>query len=240
MSDAFKRTWNDTDKASRLRFQKVVSGIFHLLVFRISPLIGWSAALLDLHIRSAEISLFELVQTIQCDVPIERAEALYACVERIDGFIDGFIQQPSSRLHHIPFLAWVHLLHAIIVLAKLSFLTAEGWDVQYLRASRLSFPSMVGRLVDKMDAAAQQSLEDSQAPNAVSARFAVYGEKMRLCKKWYDSKIRAETDAEASTAPDLRPIIPSSDPSYEGFFEGFDDGVWTDFMGDWSTVGMQF
>jgi hypothetical protein len=80
---------------------------------------------------------------------------------------------------------------------------------------------------------------ESQTPNAVSARYTVYAEKMRLCAKRYDNKIRAETESRETTS-EAGPALPSFDPTFEGLFEGVDDGFWTDFNTDWATAGIQF
>ena len=98
---------------------------------------------------------------------------------------------------------------------------------------------MVSRLVGILEAAVRQIMGESQTPNAVSVRYTAYAEKMRLCGKWYDNKIRAETESQETTS-EAGPALPSFDPTFEGFFEGVDDGFWTDFNTDWATAGIQF
>ena len=203
--------------------------------------------LLELHILSAEIALYETVQTMDCDVPVHRAQALHTCLERVHRFFDILSAQPCDCLPNFPFLAWVHAIHALIVTAKLSFLVVEGWDLQYARTSRMNFSFAADKLIAKLDAVAH--VEVGQQPNAVSARFALYAEKIRMCKRWYECRIRSETEpptAEANDSNDsssgnmtTATALPAYDPTLEGCFDGLDDALWQDMMADWAGT-MQF
>ena len=192
-----------------------------------------------MQLLNAELDIFEIVATSEQGAPLERAQALHASLQSMDCLIELFSKLPASSLPHLPFLTWIHVLHCYILLAKLSFLVVDGWDLQYVRTCWTNFPTMVSRLVGILEAAVRQSMGESQTPNAVSARYTVYAEKMRLCGKWYDGKIRAETESQETTS-EAGPVLPSFDPTFEGFFEGVDDGFWTEFNTDWATAGIQF
>ncbi|KAJ9499672.1 hypothetical protein H2202_004662 [Exophiala xenobiotica] len=181
--------------------------------------------LFNMQLLSAELAIFEIVATSEQGAPLERAQALHMSLGTIDSLIDLFSKLPASTLPHLTFLTWVHILHCCILSAKLSFLVVDGWDLQYVLGT--------------LEAAVRQSMGESQTPNAVSARYTVYAEKMRLCAKRYDNKIRAETESRETTS-EAGPALPSFDPTFEGFFEGVDDGFWTDFNTDWATAGIQF
>ncbi|KAI1628076.1 hypothetical protein EDD37DRAFT_290559 [Exophiala viscosa] len=194
----------------------------------------------ELHVLSHEISSLEHIMSSGVDTALARAGALYTCLKRVGNLIDCFTKFPATRLQYIPFMIWIHLLHAIIVIAKLSFLEAEGWDLQYVRTSETSFPATCTGLIAYLEAASRQCQGESQVPSPVSARFNMSAEKLRQCLKWYENKIQAEAESMASTEPCVVRNLPPFDPALEGFFEGFDDGLWADFTGDFGNTGMQF
>ena len=199
-----------------------------------------SLAGFDTHIQHAEIELLEPIQVAECETPIERADALHSCLEKIEAFMDNFSKQSPSCLRFQPFLGWIELLHVILALARLSFLVVEGWDLHYLRASKMNFATMISRLLSRFDSLAQQSFGDSQTPTTVSFRFSIYAEKLRLFKKWYEAKVNAEAETQASSASDLGSALPSFDPSWERMMEGFDDRIWTEFMADLEAFNSQY
>lgn len=74
--------------------------------------------------------------------------------------------------------------------------TSRGWDLDYVR-TKCSFATLTDRLVEKLQAAARlQSGFPSSRPLAV--RFNLYADKMRMCKKWYEAKLKAEEAVKAS------------------------------------------
>lgn len=193
-----------------------------------------------MHVLSHEISALEHILSSGDDTALARADALHACLRRIGNLNDCFSRFPGIQLQYLPFVIWIHLLHALIVLAKLSFLEIQGWDVQYVRSSETSFPATCTGLIAHLEAASRQCQGESQAPSPVSARLNMSAEKLRQCLKWYENKILAEADSVASTDPGVVPGLVPFDPSLEGFFDGFEDALWTDFSGDLGTTGMQF
>ncbi|KIX02452.1 uncharacterized protein Z518_08393 [Rhinocladiella mackenziei CBS 650.93] len=197
-------------------------------------------ALMRMHILSAQIGLYEAVVNAECDAPIQRAEALHACLQRVKSLYDVLDGQPPDSLPNLPFLAWIHVVHALIVVAKLSFLVADGWDLQYVRTSPVNFESVLDCLITKLESVAQHNLREFRTPNAVSARFMLYAEKTRVWKRWYENKIKVEAAPHTSQPPDIGgAVLPMDDQVIEGFLDGFDDGAWQDFIGDW-TANFQF
>lgn len=195
---------------------------------------------LGIHIRSAYICLYETVLTTEDDIAIHRAEALHTCLHQISKFYGSISEAPPKYFPRFPFLVWLNIFHSLIVLGKLSFMAGDGWDVEYVRASGTNFAATVDRLIEKLEAVAQQSLEEIQRPgsNLVATRYGMYAEKMRLCKKWYEQRLRAEMEPQTAAPADVAAAWPTYDISMEGFFEGFDDGMWLDLTGDW-TAQMQ-
>lgn len=122
------------------------------------------------------------------------------------------------------------------MLAKLSFLPADGWDLDFVR-TKWAFGTFIDRLVEKLESVTR--LEVSQTHRTVGARFNMYAEKMRMCKRWYESKIKAEDAvraSEAATAFPERPILNPSTPdtAFQGLFDGLEDSMWQDIMYDWA------
>jgi len=123
------------------------------------------------------------------------------------------------------------------MLAKLSFLAADGWDLEFVR-TKWPFVTFLDRLVEKLESVTR--VEASQRHRTVSARFSMYAEKMRMCKRWYEAKIKAEDAVKASAAAAAFPeqSIPNAaatpDVPFQGLFDGIEDGMWQDFMYDWA------
>ncbi|KIW16859.1 hypothetical protein PV08_04049 [Exophiala spinifera] len=190
----------------------------------------------QMQIYDAELTIYETVAASERDAPLERAEALHAALGTIDNLIGTFAKVSAGSIPQLPFLSWIYVLHCYIVLAKLSFLVVDGWDLQYVRTGRINFPEMISRIVEVLEAAVRHSMGEKLRPNAISARYTKYAEKMRACSKWYNSKLKAETE---SSVDDLGSALPALDSTFEGFFEGFNDGFWTDISMDWAGTGMQ-
>lgn len=192
-----------------------------------------------MQICDAELTIYETVAASEQGIPLERAEALHAALGTIDNLIGNFTKVSAGSIPHLPFLSWIHILHCYIVLAKLSFLVVDGWDLQYVRTGRTNFPAMISRMVVVLEATMQHSMGEKLRPNAVSARYTVYTEKMRSCLKWYNNKLKAENDSQGSSVADLGPALPTLDSTFEGFFEGIDESFWTDLSMDWASTGIQ-
>ncbi|EXJ90269.1 hypothetical protein A1O1_03368 [Capronia coronata CBS 617.96] len=185
--------------------------------------------------QSALIILYEPVLTMERDEAIQKAEALHACVEHIRLFYDSFAAQPPGSLQLLPFLEWLPVLYAHLVLARLSFLVADGWDLQCFRSSSMSFSAVADRLMAQLQSAAQQSLVQSQQSSEIPVCFSHYIDKLRLWKKWYENKLKTEVEVQPSTTPDVGAAFSAYDFSVEGFFGGFEDLVGQDFIGDWNS-----
>ncbi|KIW33082.1 uncharacterized protein PV07_04577 [Cladophialophora immunda] len=190
--------------------------------------------LFQAQIQSAYICLFETIFAVQADRAYHRAEALHACLSHISQLFDCLLAIPWGYVPNLTFSFWLNLVHALVVLAKMSFLVLDGWDLQSIRDSEMSFPSTIDRMVQKMETVSQQSLASGDTPtnNAVATRFSLFAEKMRLCKKWYASKLNAETSVSAAGLDNS--ALPES-ISAEELFGGFEDGIWPDLMADWNT-----
>lgn len=186
--------------------------------------------------------MYEIIQMTECDLPIHRIEAWYACLTRVSEFWDCFLAQPNEQLPNLTFIVWLHTVHVLLVVAKLSFLQADGWDLDLVR-TKWSFSALTDRLIEKLQSAASC---ESGLPygRAITARFTLYAEKMRMCKRWYEAKLKAEeaikASAEAAAFPERSaPCPPTPEVDSQGFFDSFEDTVWQDFMYDWAAP-MQF
>ncbi|KAK5028698.1 hypothetical protein LTS07_006077 [Exophiala sideris] len=218
----------------------LLQGILVLVSWKDLPASLGGSTRFELHVLSHEISSLEHIMSSGLDTALARAEALYTCLKRVGNLLDCFTKFPGTKLQYLPFMIWIHLLHAIIVIAKMSFLEVEGWDLQYVRTSETSFPASCTGLIAYLEAAARQCQGESQTPSPISARFNMSAEKLRQCLKWYENKIQAEAESMTSTEACVVPGLPPFDPALESFFEGFDDGLWADFTGDFGNTGMQF
>ncbi|OAP59769.1 hypothetical protein AYL99_04771 [Fonsecaea erecta] len=189
--------------------------------------------LFQIQIQSAYICLFETIFTIQADRAYHRAEALHACLDHISQLFDYLEAIPGQYVPNLTFSFWLHLVHALVVLAKMSFLVLDGWDLRSIRGSGMNFPSTIDRVAQKLETVSHQSLAsgDTPANNAVSTRFSLFAEKMRHCKRWYASKLNAETSDSASGVENG--ALPDS-MSMEDLFGSFEDGNWPDLVSDWN------
>ncbi|KAH0831781.1 hypothetical protein AYO21_06305 [Fonsecaea monophora] len=194
--------------------------------------------LLKMQTQNAYICLFETVFAVPAESPYHRAEALYKCLSHVSLLFDSLDAIPWRCVPNLTFPFWLHLIHALVVLAKMSFLVLDGWDLQSIRGSQMSFPSAIDRMAQKMETVSQQSLAAGDTPsnNAVAARFSLFAEKMRACKKWYASKLNAEANV---VAPGPDTGVLSETISTEELFRGFEDGLWPDLMADWN-ANIQF
>ncbi|KEF58862.1 uncharacterized protein A1O9_03705 [Exophiala aquamarina CBS 119918] len=194
------------------------------------------SAHLEIHILSAQIGLYEFVQTADLDPLIHRIEAWYACLNCISQYWDLFLAEPSENLPTLTFISWLHTIQPLLMLAKLSFLITDGWDLDFVR-TKWAFGAFIDRLAEKLESVTRTDV--SHTHRTVGARFNMYAEKMRMCKRWYESKIRAENAVKASeaaaTLPE-RPVPnpPSPDIPFQDLFDGLEDGMWQDFMYDWA------
>jgi hypothetical protein len=187
--------------------------------------------------------MYEIIQMTDCDLPIHRIEAWYACLNRVEEFWDCFLSQPNEHLPNLPFMSWLHTVHILLVVAKLSFIPAEGWDLDYVR-TKCSFATLTDRLIEKLSAVSKLEI-GFPSPRPLAIRFNLYAEKMRMCKRWYEAKLKAEEAVKASEQAAAfagRSAIPgpaSPDLNCPGLFDSFDDTVWQDFVYDWAAP-MQF
>ncbi|KIX94678.1 uncharacterized protein Z520_09724 [Fonsecaea multimorphosa CBS 102226] len=194
--------------------------------------------LFQMQIQSAYLCLYETIFAVQVERAYHRAEALHACLSHISQFFDSLEAIPWRYVPNLTFSFWLNLVHALVVLAKMSFLVLDGWDLQSVRDSEMNFPSTVDRLVQKLETVSHQSLSsgDTPASNAVATRFSLFAEKMRLCKKWYASKLNAEASISASSLE--TGALPENMPMEE-LFGGFEDSIWPDLTADWN-ANIQF
>lgn len=177
----------------------------------------------------------------ECDLPIHRIEVWYACLNRIGEFWDSFLAEPIEQFPNFTFISWLHTIHVLLVLAKLSFLPADGWDLDFVR-TKWPFTTFIDRIIEKLQSVA--SVESGPPPHPIAARFNLYAEKMRMCKRWYEAKLKAEEAVKASEAAAALPegLIPNPgtpEIEFQGLFDGLEDGMWQEFIYDWAGP-MQF
>lgn len=193
---------------------------------------------------SGQISMYEIALNMECDGPIDRAEALSTCLDRIDDLMAELCALPTRTLPFLPVTFWLGILHAVALLANLSFHQAKGWDLDFVRR-RVSFTAFIDRLTYKLGGIVSL-LNDNDGPsNPVAARFQTYSDKMSLCKRWYEAKINAES-SETRIGGEVGPsegrpsssatVIPNM-TAFDMSFDAFDDSMWQDLILDWGATG---
>ncbi len=181
-------------------------------------------AYMAMQLHHAYICLYETIFLVEGDSAFHKAEALHDALNHISYFWDALDNIPSPCLPSLTFVFWLHVIHVVIIVAKLSFAIIDGWDVQVIRNSKVNFGSITDRFAAKLrDVSKQGPGNEPPPPNDPAAvRFSRYVEKMRLCKRWYESKIAFETDGEV--------IDPENGLQYDftmaDLFEGLGDDFW--------------
>ena len=190
--------------------------------------IGW---------RGVEVVVHETILNGENDVTVQRLEILWNTLLKVSSFFDAMINIAARYMPNISFIAWMHVIHALTLLAKLSLLVTEGWDLDTVR-STVSFTATVDRIIAKLEEArADETVRSGQ--HAKYVRFAMYEEKMRQCKKWYESKIEMETRSKNLSEQQTQfagSNMPSNDWLSDPMFFGLDDNLWSDFLGNWNPV----
>ncbi|KIV89461.1 hypothetical protein, variant [Exophiala mesophila] len=199
---------------------------------------------LRFHTLSAKISLYESLLQIEADEPLDKAEAMFHCMDCIDELMVEMCRQPSRSYPNLPVTWWFGIVHAIALLGKLSFRQARAWDLDRVRV-KLPFISIVDRLVDRLRSVVllEEAQDGSSTP--IATRFQFYSEKLALCKLWYEAKINAEKGGDSRVGTNVGAGDEASDTgaafqpdlaSLEGLFEGLDNSMWQDFIFDMNIV----
>lgn len=181
------------------------------------------------------VGLYEPVLTMDCDEPLQRAEALHACVEHIRRVHESFAALSPRSLPSLPLLALIDLIYAHTMLAKLSFLVTDGWDVHYLRSSSMSFSTMSDRLIAQMQSAAQFQLSQGRQSKGVGGCFLLYAERTRGFKNWYENRLKTEAEAHLSSISDNNASFSAYYLPMEGFFDGFEYLMGQNLPEDWNS-----
>ncbi|EHY58925.1 Transcription factor opdL [Exophiala dermatitidis] len=189
----------------------------------------------EMHRQSVMVGLYEPVLTMDCDEPLQRAEALHACVEHIRRVHESFAALSPRSLPSLPLLALIDLIYAHTMLAKLSFLVTDGWDVHYLRSSSMSFSTMSDRLIAQMQSAAQFQLSQGRQSKGVGGCFLLYAERTRGFKNWYENRLKTEAEAHLSSISDNNASFSAYYLPMEGFFDGFEYLMGQNLPEDWNS-----
>lgn len=192
---------------------------------------------MQLNVLSALVCLYEPILSTEHDNTIHKVSALHGCLAHIGRFLETFLTLSVADCPRFPFMLWIQMAQVIMMLSRLSFLVVEGWDLNYIRNSSMNFSSVAERMIQMMEGVAQQDNQKTAPSNGLSAKYLLYADKMRLCKKWYDSKVKAETESAASTT-DATAGLSAYDVPLEALFEGLDSNIWAEFPADW-TIPMQ-
>ncbi|KAJ9662182.1 hypothetical protein H2198_001533 [Neophaeococcomyces mojaviensis] len=192
--------------------------------------------MMAMQVQNAELCLYEIVLSTDCNTPAHKVEALHACLNKLIAFFGTFMELSNTILPSMPFLSWAHISHALDIMAKLSFVVVEGWDVEWVRGNH-GFISMTGRLMEKL----KQTYADEQTryPENISIRFKIFAEKLQWCQQWYNTKVEAEARTNRPTSADVQDLESDqhqTDASYLPFPGEFSDMIWQDFMIDWPQV----
>lgn len=170
-----------------------------------------------------------------CEKPLEKIEALYGCLTRVNQYFDQAAALPLHILPRITAVDWLELMHVFIVLAKLSFLILPDWDLQHVR-NTISFSAVADRFNERFTAVQEQERHHSYscAPNNALPRFAAYVRKMTQCKKWFEAKV--DIEARQSRSPQhANDIVLENDLFINEILDGFDEWSWQEFLDGYDT-----
>ena len=96
------------------------------------------------------------------------------------------------------------------------------------------FPQAMERLANKLQGVSYLHMGDvPHHPAPVAARFNIYAERLRFCKKWYDSRVKAENEPLASQTTDAAGPMNQGYDFQDGLFDGLDDSIWQELMPEW-------
>lgn len=190
---------------------------------------------LSIEIRSMELHLLEPVLAAQCQHPLQKVEALYVCLNKINSYFDAFLSFELKDLSSFPFVASFGMSHAFEMLGKLSFLKLDGWDLDFVRHNP-GFDNLVERLMANLRDA--QSYEEKTFAPLRSQRlkmFAAHGERF---KSWYQNKLEQEAQQNVmSSSHSAAQDHASEDPLLPLTVTDFSDFLWQDLITDWPRLG---
>lgn len=192
---------------------------------------------LQVEIKDAELFMFERVLSAECDIPPQKVEALHLCLQKALSIIDIFLSQSLDDLPEMPFIGWLTVARAWDVLAKLSFLSTEGWDLDYVRRSP-GFAAVADRMTARLMQV--QIHEERKNPGGRSIRFKFLAARGEQFKRWYENNVQQEI--QQSTVP---PHVPddgfaAEEPLAPLPAADFSDILWQDFAIDWSRFDSDF
>jgi hypothetical protein len=125
---------------------------------------------------------------------------------------------PVEDMPDLSILAWAILGQATDVLAKLSFLKLDGWDLALVRR-QLSVSDVVERLSDKF--LETFLCERRRYPALDASHFAVFLLKMRQFRKWYEDRVAKEAVNDEAIR-----VSTGEMPVEEGWSPEFGGGMW--------------
>lgn len=144
--------------------------------------------------------------------------------------VDLFTALPYEVLPGMTSINWLQVMHGLIVLAKVSFLTMPHWDVQYVR-NTINFSAMVDRINEKFSAVHERERVhwSNSSPSNSLPRWVIYTRKMTQCKKWFEAKVEAETQSRPPNDADRGTF--QNDLFADELLDGFDEWDWPELLG---------
>ena len=182
--------------------------------------------LFDLHLHSTQVCVYESIIPLPNDNAIEKVAALHAGLLAVEKYFSSFLSQHSTSMPAITYPHYMRQLHALSVLAKLSFLHLEGWDLQYVR-STVDFCDLIDRLNDKLWS--MQEVEAANGGPTFSRRYRTHRARLAQCKTWFKELVAQEARAQDTDGVQ----IDSYDPMFSGMLETTDDYLNFDFSEGW-------
>ena len=165
---------------------------------------------------------------------VETLSALHALLISVGSWYEAFLALKTDAVPCLTFLHMSQASHATDILAKLSFLQLEGWDLTYVRTQH-SLSAMLEKMMDKFEDVFLS--ERTRFPDLEMGRFAVYVMKLRNCKKWYEERLTAEAKEKQQVPPvDKSDYSPSVNSTFQipGGLPDWEFGLWPE-LGDIST-----
>lgn len=194
------------------------------------PLFLQGDTILNLHIQNAQICVLERAINADGAMPAHKVEALHACLAGVVEYFESFMSQKAETLPCIPFLMWATIAHAFDIYAKLSFIEAENWDLEYVR-NNPGFIAISDAMIRTLNEAA--ATEDIRNPKSTSIRFKISISRIEKFKQWYLSRVDLESKARTERL-ETEPTVAVDETNFGPYFSDFADIVWQDFTTDWS------
>lgn len=186
--------------------------------------------LMNSHIQSARLFLFERVTNSADNLSTPKVEALHACLAGVLEYFEFFMSQAIEEIPRLPFLFWSTIAQALDLFAKLSFIEVENWDLEYVR-NNPGFMSIADQIIQKCNEV--QLAEEANHPGQPNGRFRRFSSRVDHFKRWYRSRLDLDVRARSEGLEQETEAVATFNNPVSGSHPGeFADMLWQDIFPD--------